>query len=146
MRTRQRIQNFLGWAATSSFDLVVTRGTSCFRADKACNGVGDLVNGDRKHGRRIGRAAAISRFALAGIANDDTLDLVWAGVWAVARGIGGAVEADDWGAERGSEMQRTGVRGDDEFRATKQRHQRTQTERKGDRRPRSCGANEFLRQ
>src|SRR5579863_278832 len=146
MRTRQRIQNFLGCAATSSFDLVVTRGASRFRADKTCNGVGDLVNGDRKHRRRIGRAAAIGRFALSGIANDDTVDFVWARVWAVARGIGGAIEADDWRAKRGGKVQRAGVRRDDEFCAAQQRHQWTEAERNGNGRPRSCRADEFLRQ
>jgi hypothetical protein len=90
----------------SSCDLVVTRGASRFRVQETRYGIGNLISGDRKHGRRIGRAAAVSRFALAGIADDDGS----ATVGAVARGIGGAVEADDGRAERGGEMQRAGVR------------------------------------
>ena len=96
MRTRQRIQNFLGCAATSSLDFVVTRGASGFRAaGETCYGIRDLINGDRKHGRRIGRAAAVGRFALARIADDSTLILAFGFVRAVARRISGAVEADD---------------------------------------------------
>jgi len=110
MRTRQRIQNFLGWTAMSSCDLVVTRGASRFRVQETRYGVGNLVNGDRKHGRRIGRAAAVSRFALAGVADDDTFSVAFAAVRAVARRIGGAVEADDRCAERRGEMQRASIR------------------------------------
>ena len=117
MRTRQRIQNFLGWAATSSFDLVVTRGVSRLRVQEARYGIGDLINGDGKHGRRIGRATTVSRFALAGVANDDAFVLAFAAVGAVARGICGTVKANDRCAERGCEMQRPGIRRDYKFRA-----------------------------
>jgi hypothetical protein len=90
----------------SSCDLVVTRGASRFRVQETRYGVGNLISGDRKHGRRIGRAATVSRFALGGIAGDDRA----ATEGTVARRIGGAVEANDGRAERGGEMQRAGVR------------------------------------
>jgi hypothetical protein len=90
----------------SSCDLVVTRGASRFRVQETSYGVGNLISGDRKHGRRIGRAAAVSRFAFAGIADDDRR----AATGTVARRIGGAVEANDGRAERGGEMQRSGIR------------------------------------
>lgn len=43
MRTRQRIQNFLGWAATSSLDLVVTRVASGRRVQETRYGIGNLI-------------------------------------------------------------------------------------------------------
>src|SRR5580704_391415 len=108
----------------SSCDLVVTRGASRFRVQETRYGVGNLIRGDRKHGRRIGRAAMVGSFALGGIADDDRR----AAVGTVARRIGGAVEADDRRAERRGEMQRAGVSGDYKFRTVQERHQWTEAE------------------